>query len=56
MSESPPFSLLLRVVGSLPVASVHEILLGAPGPVFGLGFALGTAIGVLPIVVVHAVA
>ncbi len=38
------------------MASLHEIFLDAPGPVYGLGFALGTAIGILPIVVVHAVA
>lgn len=38
------------------MAPLHEILLGAPGPVYGLGFALGTAIGILPIVAVHVLA
>lgn len=38
------------------MTSVHEIFLDAPGPVYGLGFAFGTAIGILTIVVVHAVA
>ena len=38
------------------MASLHEIFLDTPGPVYGLGFSLGTAIGLLLIVVVHAVA
>ena len=38
------------------MASLHQIFLDAPGPVYGLGFVLGTVIGLLPIVVVHAVA
>jgi hypothetical protein len=39
-----------------PPKPLHEMLLSVPSPIYGLGFALGVGIAMLPLIAIHVVA
>jgi len=45
-----------RAEAERPSKSLHETLLSVPSPIYGLGFALGVGIAMLPLIAIHVVA